>query len=560
MLFDQAKRYADNVIMGKEITTPEVVWECKRFLKNLSCQRKKSFPYFFDFYSISIIDKLLENMFMATGFKEIVGKSISSSLQDFQCFFLANVFGWRFKDDVHRFKYREIILFIPRKNAKTFICALCLIILMLTEADYSEFYSICLNRDLSGEVKKAISQIISSSPVLASHFKLSTTLIGKINCLINGNFYQARTAEANNNNAIRPAAFIADEVGAMKDNSNIEAMRSGQLNVDNPLMFKITTAYAEDKSIMLEELDRLAKVYSGTEVNDRLFALLYYADEKNLWTEKGLYMSNPLRIERNYEEIRYKRKQALAMDSQKSEYLTKNMNYFLPSLSGEEYIDVRKVKDCVVSNVDFNGRDVYVGVDLALTTDNVAVSIASLDDDGVTILLDSWAFIPEGKLEEKSRKEHTNYRAHINRGNCFSCGNEVVDYAFIENFILNLESELNCNIMAVGYDRYNAMSTVQKLEDNGFLTVEVKQHSSVLHPTVKLVEEKILNKEICFEDNPLFIQNFQNARLVEDNNKNKYVNRKKSTGKIDMLMATFSAVHLLCENEILGNTFVSAVL
>ena len=104
------------------------------------------------------------------------------------------------------------------------------------------------------------------------------------------------------------------------------------------------------------------------------------------------------------------------------------------------------------------------------------------------------------------------------------------------------------------------MSTVQKLEENGYLTVMVKQHSSVLHPAIKLVEEKILNKEIQFEDNPLLIQNFQNARVVYDTNLNKYVNKKKSTGKIDMLAAGFSAVHLLMENEILGNTFVSAVL
>ena len=163
-------------------------------------------------------------------------------------------------------------------------------------------------------------------------------------------------------------------------------------------------------------------------------------------------------------------------------------------------------------------------------------------------------------MEEKSRKERTNYRSHISRGNCFACGDEVVDYAFVERFVMDLEEELNCNVMAIGYDIWNSASTVQKLEENGYLTVAVKQHSSVLHPTVKLVEEKILNKEIQFEDNPLLIQNFQNARLVEDNNRNKYVNRKKSTGKIDMLMSTFSAVHLLTENEILGNTFISAVL
>ncbi|WP_200773563.1 MULTISPECIES: terminase large subunit [Gemella] len=506
-----------------------------------------------------MIDELLKIMNMATGIN-VVGKSIYDSLHDFQCFFLANVFGWRFKNDVKMFKHREIILFIPRKNAKTFICALCLIILMLTEADYSEFYSICIDRDLAGEVKKAITQIITASPVLAGYFKLTNTLIGKITCLINKNTYQARTSQANSNNAIRPSAFIADEIGAFKDKSNIKAMESGQLNVDNPLIFKITTAYAEDRSIMLEELEHLKKIYSGTEENERLFSLLYYADKDNLWTEKGIQMANPLRIEKNYESIRYMRDKALAIESERVEYLTKHMNHFLPTFSGEEYISVDKVKECVVLMVDFSGRDVYVGLDLALSTDNVAVSIASLDDDGETILLDSWAFIPRAKVEDKSRKEKTNYRRHIDRGNCFACGDEVIDYGFVEKFIIGLEDELNCNVMAVGYDLWNAPSTVQKLEEEGLLTVQVRQHSSVLHPTVKLVEEKILNKEIQFEDNPLFVQNFQNARVIYDNNLNKWVNKKRSTGKIDMLAAAFSAVHLLMQNEILGNTFVSAVL
>lgn len=560
MLFKQAKQYAEDVLAGKEITTPEVRWECERFIKNLKSQNKKDFPYFMDKESLKVIDNLLSVMYMATGVREVVGKTIGESLQNFQAFFLTSVFGWRYKDDPKRFKHREIVLFIPRKNAKTFICALCIIILMLTEADYSEFYSICLDRELSGEVKKAISQIISSSPALDEYFKVSTTLVGKITCSVTKSFYQARTAQANSNNAIRPSAFIADEVGAMIDNANIEAMQSGQLNVDNPLMFKITTAYAEDKSIMLEELEYLRKIYSGAEVNERLFALLYYADEKNLWTEKGLMMSNPLRIEKNYEEIRYKRKQAMTIDSKKAEYLTKNMNHFLPSMSGEEYIDINKVKQCIVPSVDFTGRRVYVGLDLALTTDNVAVTVAALDDDGETILLDSWAFIPTDKVEDKSRKERTNYRSHITKGNCFACGEEVIDYGFVEKFIMSLEEELGCEVVAIGYDRYNAMSSVQKFEENGYLTVEVKQHSTVLHPAVKLVEEKILKKEIQFEENQLYLQNFQNARLVEDNNKNKYVNRKKSTGKIDMLMATFNAVHLLNENEVLGNVFTSAIL
>ncbi|WP_298033489.1 hypothetical protein [uncultured Dysosmobacter sp.] len=43
--------------------------------------------------------------------------------------------------------------------------------------------------------------------------------------------------------------------------------------------------------------------------------------------------------------------------------------------------------------------------------------------------------------------------------------------------------------MQIGYDRYNATSTVQKLEAVGYECVEVKQHSSVLHPPTKLLRE-----------------------------------------------------------------------
>lgn len=557
-LFEKSKTYAVNVKKGIEVAPKEVKWECERFLENLKNQKSKDFPYYFDENVISDIDDLLKIMNFPTGYS--TGKSFYTELDYFQCFFLANVFGWRLKKDKGVFKHKENILFIPRKNGKTQLCALCFIILMLTEPQFSKFYSICLDRELAGLVKSAITEIIYASPALEPYFKLSRTLNGKIECSLTQNTYQARTAQANSNNGIHPSAFIADEIGAFKDYNNIKAMQSGQLSVRNPLVFKITTAYAEDKSIMLEELDYLKKIYNGSEVDDRLFALLYYADEKNLWTEKGLLMANPLRIERNYEEIRRFRQKALAKDGERTEYLTKHMNHFLPTMSGEEYINVEKVKECVVNRVDFSGRDVYVGIDLAKSTDNVAVTVVALEDDLKTILVDSWAFIPTDKIEDKSRKERTNYRQHITRGNCFACGEDVIDYAFVEKFILDIERELDCNVMYVGYDAWNALSTVQKLEYEGYTTVEVKQHSSVLHPIVKLVEEKILNKEIQFEDNPLLIQNFQNARVLEDMNKNRYVAKKKSTGKVDMLMALFNAVYLLNENELLNGEFIHEVI
>lgn len=555
MLLEKAKRYAENCISGKEITTFEVKKQCEWCLEDLEKQNNDYYPYYFDTKQTEIIEGVLKLLNFATGLG-IVGKSIYEGLEDFQAFFIANIFGWRYKSDSRKFRYREVDLFIPRKNSKTFLAALIIIILMLTEDEYSEFYSICLDRDLAGEVKKAISQILNASPLVSEYFNIPRTLSGRMECTLTHSFYQPRTAEANRNNSIRPSAFIADEYGAMKDNANVEAMRSGQLSVRNPLMFKLTTAYAEDKSIMLDELEYLKKIYKGLESDDRLFALVYYATEEHLWDDIGLRMANPLRIEENYEEIRRARKNALAKPCERTEFLTKNMNYFMPSNSGEEFITIDKLRLCKNTRgiFDWRGKDVYVGLDLAMTNDNTAVSMVTIEDD--MIYAKSWAFIPADRIEEKNRRERTDYRRFIEDGSCFACGDEIISYEFVENFIMNIEKKYGVHIVQIAYDRFNCISTVNKLESKGYETVEVKQHSTILHMPTKWLQEHILQRKFSYDGDRLYEINFQNARCVEDTNLNKYVSKKKSNGKVDMVMSTIDALYLLQQEILNEDNFV----
>ena len=122
----------------------------------------------------------------------------------------------------------------------------------------------------------------------------------------------------------------------------------------------------------------------------------------------------------------------------------------------------------------------------------------------------------------------------------------------MENWILGLKKKYGVEIVQVGFDRYNAIATVQKLEEKGLECVEVKQHSSVLHPPTKLLREAILKREFFYEENRLLEINFQNARCTEDTNLNKYVNKKRSAGKVDMVMAIIDAVYLL-QQDMLSN-------
>lgn len=555
MLLEKAKEYANDCISGKEITTFEVKKQCEWFIEDLRKQKNRDYPYYLDEKELKIIEDILKLLNYATGLG-VVGKSIYEGLVPFQAFFLCNVFGWRFKEDKEKYRYRDITLFIPRKNAKTFICALILIILMLKSKDYSEFYSICLDRELAGKVKKAMKEILEASPFVGEYFDIKKTLSAENECTLTHCIYQPRTSEANRNNSIMPSAFIVDEMGAFKDNSNIEAMQSGQLNVTNPLMFKITTAYAEDKSIMLDELEYLKKIFNGTEVDDRLFALLYYATEEHLWDDVGLEMSNPLRIKENYEEIRRKRTKAISKPSEREEYLTKHMNYFVPSNSAESFISLDKLRLCknIKGEFDWNGKDVYVGLDLAQTNDNTSVSMVTMEDD--IIYAKSWAFIPTGRIEEKNRKERTNYNRFIEEGSCYACGDEVISYSFVENFIMNLEKKYGVHIVQIGYDRYNCISTANKLDEAGYITVEVVQHSKILHMPTKWLQESILERKFSYDGDKLYEINFQNARCVEDTNLNKYISKKKSNGKVDMVMSTIDALYLLQQKILNEDDFV----
>jgi phage terminase large subunit-like protein len=103
------------------------------------------------------------------------------------------------------------------------------------------------------------------------------------------------------------------------------------------------------------------------------------------------------------------------------------------------------------------------------------------------------------------------------------------------------------------------MSSAQKWSEL-YNVVEVRQHSSVLHPPTKLLKEKIENHEFKYELNRMLEINFQNARCTYDTNLNMYVNKKRSNGKVDMVVSLINAVYLL-QQEILanGDGFVAGV-
>lgn len=537
MLLEKALQYANDVVNGIEVTTKEVIQQSKIFLSDLETQNEEDFLYYLDKNEIRKVEKIIGLLNYATGL-DVIGESVLENLFNFQAFFFVNIFGWRFKEDAKSYRYQDVTLFIPRKNSKTFLAGIIFIVLMLTEDSYSEFYSICLDRSLATEVKKAMTQLIDASPAIQKHFKTSTTLSGKITCKLTNSFYQARTAEANRNNSIRPSAYIADEIGAFRDYKNINAMKSGQLSVKNPLRFKLTTAYAESESIMLEELDYIRKVYNGVIEDDRMFALLYYAEDEHKWDDTGLKQSNPLRIEKNYQKIRDNRKSALEKPLEQAEFLTKHMNIFVQNESEEKYIDFNLWKKCRADKIDLVGKEVVVGIDLALTTDLTAISIMYFEDG--KFYLTSKGFLPEKSLSQ--RREKIDYRKLEKLDYCTITEGYIVAYNKVEEYIRSIETIYGCKIKSIVSDPYNALQMCENLA-NDYEVILIKQTYTSLSPANKSFRNDVYLGNLVYARNELLDWCVSNAVTVKGKVTEDILlaKEKKNKQRIDLLVASIFA-------------------
>lgn len=505
---------------------------------------------------IKQVENILKLLVMPKGLK--AGKSLYECTTGYQWFFYIAIFCTVYRNNPDKRRFETGVLEICRKNFKTYTIATIFILLFLTEPKFSKFYSVAPDGALSREIKEAMSETIRSSPLVYEfngnkRFKI---LRDYISFKPKQSTYIPLSYSTSKMDGRLPTAFCADEVGALPISYAIEAMKSGQLNILNKLGFIISTKYPTIDNPFEDEINYSKKVLDGLQKDETRFSLLYEPDKTKGWETDDLILkqANPvvLEIPEIWEDLIKKRAYAVAVESARENFVTKHCNIIYQGVGTETYIDVKDVMDCKVSHIDWEGRVVYVGFDLSQTTDNTAVSMVSLDENN-NILAESFAFIPEGRIEEKTINEKINYRELLKTGKVIACGDRVIDYAVIENFILSLEEKYGVQIQAVAYDRWNALSSAQKLEQNGYNVIEVRQHSSVLHPATKLLKEKILSKEFKYEENKLLEINFQNARCAYDTNKNAYVHKKKSNGKVDMVVSLLNAVYLLQQDALLDN-------
>lgn len=535
-------------------TTPKYVRS--QMLDFMKTYEGKNDKYFISQKKYEQIESILKLLIMPKGLK--AGKTLYECTMGYQWFFYTAILCTVYRDNPSKRRYETGLLEICRKNFKTYTVATIFIILFLTEPKFSQFFSVAPDGSLSKEIKEALSQTLKASPKVYKFKEQTRWKILRDYVLFkpNENKLVPLSFSTNRMDGRLPNAFIADEVGALPNSYPIEAMESGQLNILNKLGFIISTKYPTIDNPFEDEVKYAKDVLDGIEADETVFSLLYEPDNTKNWENDDLILkqSNPVALEipEIWNDLLKKRARAIAIESARENFVTKHCNIVYQGQGTETYIDVKDVQECKASSIDWKGRVVYLGLDLSQTDDNTSVSMVSVDDDN-KILAESFAFIPSDRIDEKSAIEKVNYRELLKHGKVMECGDRVIDYNYVEAFILSLEQRFGVQVQAIGFDRWNALSTAQKLEKEGYNMVEIKQHSSVLHPATKFLKEQILSGKFEYTENKLLEINFQNARCTKDTNQNLYVNKKKSMGKVDMVVSMINAVYLLQQDVVFNS-------
>ena len=537
---NKAYKYAQEVVSGEKVSAKYVIKVCQKFLDDLEDPDCK---YFLDEKDLKRIEGLTKLINMSTGL--CVGTPSYEALAGFQWFFLVNALCWKHKDNPVKRRYEKSVLLIARKNGKSFLVGLIFLLLMLIEPEFSEFYSVAPDKELSSIVKKEVQQMIDSSPHIQKYFKPLRT---EIRCELKKSKFVPLACSENRMDGRLATVFVADEVGALKNRYPISAMESSQMNLVNRTGILISTAYQTLNNPMQEEIEYAQKVIDGLIEDDTLFALLYKPDDEKQWLDDDqLMMANPLMFDlpANLEKLKQQRAKAVEMPSELQNFLTKHMNIFVDGDISEVYVSTDDLVQCRAKEpFDWDRKEVYVGVDFALSNDNCGISMTHYDKFEDKLYSKSWAFIPADRMTEKSKLEKVEYRNHIRNGECFAIGDRIVDYAYMEEFVANLETEYGVIIKAIGYDKYNATSSANKWYNQGLEVIEVPQRALNLHPATKWLKESIIHQNFSYEKNRLLEINFANAREMTDQNLNSYLNKKKSTGKIDMVASLINSIAL----------------
>lgn len=457
---------------------------------------------------------------------------IPFNMQPFQEKDFRKIFG-TVDDDGNR-TIRTVFKTVARKNGKSEEAAVVALYLLFADREKgAEIYSAAADSDQAAIVFNVASAMVKQSKVLSYRCKILESTRRIIHN--NGSFYRVLSADHATKHGFNAHGIIFDELHTQPNRKLWDVLTTSGGTREQPLIYSITTAGSDKKSICYEQYQYAKKILKGVVTDNSFYPIIYELGKDEDWKDKALWFkANPgLGVFRKLSDMEELFNKALIVPAVQNTF----RNLFLNQWTSQavRWINYESWNICKhdFQSVDLKGKMCYAGLDLASTQDLAALVLVFQQGEEYFILPYFWC--PEDRVDELYEKGVTYYKAWKDEGFLRVTPGSVIDYRRIRRDILELAKMFD--IKEIAFDRWNATEIVQNLEDEDFDMVQFGQgFASMAAPTKELLR-LILDKKLKHNNHPVMNWMIDNVVVKTDPAGNMKPDKSKSSEKIDGAVA-----------------------
>lgn len=461
---------------------------------------------------------------------------------------VANLFGWKRRDSRGRVvrRYRELFVYVPRKNGKTPLCAgIGLYCFFCDDEPGQQGFIAAKNREQASHLYRQMEHMVRANPHLKSRCRMygGQAPAGQTRSFVkeDASFLKVISGDGEGKHGGNPHIVLVDEVHEQRNRELIDTLQTSMVseNRSQSLLIWLTTADFDRPSICNEKYEEAVRVRDNPAKDIAFLPVIYEADPKDDPYSPAVWRKcNPnLGVSVSEETLGRLANKAKEDASFRPEFLRLHLNV-RASRSVANAIDMAAWNACgaAIDREKLRGRPCWAGIDFGWRDDYAALVAIFPTKDGVDAVPYFW--LPsEGKRDLQRMPERSFVEAKLVRVSSGPCTDVDDIYAALE------EIRDAYDLRLVGYDPDNARKQFQDLDARGFRLKEFRQRkSNYTEPWKWLMAEGLKAKKLRHGGNAVLKWMAGNVAVEVDGMEGVMPKKTKSAEKIDGIAALCMAI------------------
>jgi len=457
-------------------------------------------------------------------------------LLEWQVKYLRELFGWRRSDNGKR-RYRQSALFISRKQGKTELAAaIALYCLHCENEPAAQCFNVAADTDQAALCFNAAKAMTENEIELSTRSEIYKRSIVVPNT---GSVYRVLSSSASTKHGLNVHYCGIDELHCIDDRELVDVFTTGTLARNNSLILYTSTAGFDKNSICYEIWDYALKVQDGIIDDPTFLPCIYSAPDDADWTDPEVWKAACPSMGHTVDQSFYEQECLKAQQVPAYENTFRRLYLNQWTESDSRWLSSSVWDDCKNENYpDFSGLPCYIGLDLSSVQDFTALFLGFPIDGKFYVV--PYFFVPQVQIWERSRKDKVPYPQWVENGYLIATDSKAVDQQAIRLKIHELGEKYQIKEIAI--DRWNASQLMTDLEADGFEVVGFGQGYGSMSAPSKQLETMLINGDFKHPNNPVLNWMCANTVVEIDAAGNTKPSKKKSSEKIDGIVASIMAL------------------